>query len=196
MEIGCHDESADFSRHLHETGYNVIGVDLREPQNTPNHPYLICDWCNLPQSIIRNYYGSVDAVTAISCIEHFGLGTYQEMAAWFYDVLAVRQAWQILRTGGHFYVSVPFGARMQTYTPHWRVYDYPNLLAKIVQDFAIEYQSFFFSAWGRLDGASYSGGEFLTQEQAMHFDCIEHPHITVFMKLCKVPVRRLAPAGR
>ena len=194
IEIGCHDESAELAVFLQEQGYEVLGFDLREPDKWGSklHGYHQVDWCDLPPQVVAPLVGKVDAIYSISAIEHFGLSTYGEVACFYYDILASRQAWQLLKPGGTFYITVPYGAKYKEVTPHYRVYDQDALWARIIQDFAVIEQKFFFSGDAKIDDKVYEKGTVVDEKVASSFADIGTPHCTVLLKLMKYPLTRIA----
>lgn len=204
LEVGAHDEA--IANMLADAGYRVMGVDLREynpndsdnkgPKPKCNYNFYRADFCDLPQMSLEGWLGSWDVLIAISCIEHFGLGTYQEGPPHpYYDVIAMRTAWQLLREGGHCYVTVPYGGEFLQVGTHWRVYDALALTERIIQDFGIVEAEVFVADRCRIDGQERKWGDPITWEEAGRFFG-KPPHVSVLLKLKKVPVNRLAPNGR
>lgn len=202
LEVGAHDEA--ISNMLSDAGWNVRGIDLREynPNDSDNkgakpalnYNYLRADFCNTDSHHLSNRW--YDTIIAISCIEHFGLGTYQEgPPAPYYDVIAMRMAWQLLREGGHCYVTVPYGREFLQVGTHWRVYDAVALTERIIQDFVIAAAEVFVADKCVIDGKEKKWGDSITWEEAGRFSG-DPPHVSVLLKLKKVPVNRLAPNGR
>lgn len=219
IEIGSHDETV--SNMLSETGFNITGIDLREyDKDLPpcNYPYIRCDFNDLPESFMKENWGKIDTIIALSCIEHFGMNTYSEGSVnLYYDVLAMHRMRDLLKEGGTIYLTVPFGSISVEFYPHWRVYNKEYLYFRLVQDFTVEQTIYFFSAnwWSGLsDGfhmpefhdLKYDVGDIIDEELAMTFPGgQEHPvrpnevippNLTVFLKLRKKSIKRLAPDGR
>lgn len=198
LEVGAHDEP--LANELFELGYDVHGVDLREyDKKLPacNYTYTRSDFCNLPAEFIQEHQGTFDCVFSISAIEHFGLGTYSEGKRHaYYDVLAMRQMWHMLREGGVCYVTVPFGVSYVENVPHWRVYDYDSAYARLVQDFSVIF-FFPFVSGPRVTcgGMGLAVGQILTPP-AVSLLSGELPHVSLIMRLVKESVKRIAPDGR
>lgn len=199
LEIGCHDESVDSARILAECGYQVLGVDLRpiEPPLThPNFALLVADFCRLPAEDMATMVGKVDSIYSLSTLEHFGYNVYQE--GWTntnYDSIACHVAWQLLKPGGTFYLSVPFGRDYIENYPHWRVYNYDHLYRRLVQGFTTELTIFFFSAPGSIFGTEYKSGQLITRPEAMCYSG-NPPHATVLLGLKKPLFVTLPPLTR
>jgi SAM-dependent methyltransferase len=110
------------SLELASLGYRVTGVDLRRyPYSHPNLQSLEGDVrsAGLPQ-------GSFDAVVAVSAIEHCGLSGYGEAGFERGDREIVAELCRLLRPGGVFLVTVPYGAAGVS-ARGWRVYDAAGL---------------------------------------------------------------------
>jgi hypothetical protein len=191
--VGCHDEAT--ANILQESGFSVTGVDLREyDKNLPscNYQYLRGDFCD-PELPLEKY----QAFVSLSAIEHFGYGTYQEGSVHrYYDVIAMRKAWEVLDWGGSAYITVPFGKTFVEGIPHWRVYDQRTIQDRLIQDFSLEGIFFFCSATALVNGVERAIGDMLSLEEASSYDNPDVPHVTVFLILRKSMVQRLAPDGR
>lgn len=204
LEVGAHDEAV--ANMLTDAGYNLTGVDLREynpndsdnlgPKPPCNYDYIRADFCNLPWTKVRMWGEWFDSIISLSCIEHFGLGTYQEGPPHpYYDVIAMRTAWQLLKEGGHCYVTVPYGVNFVSFAPHWRVYDRKSLKERIIQDFEAVQAEVFVADFCIVDGKPKKWGDPITWQEAEKFSG-NPPHVSILLKLKKVPVNRLAPNGR
>lgn len=139
IEVGSHDSPV--ASLLAKLGHHVTGVDLREcdQEKHPNYTHVVGDFCNLSESFLKENIGTFDSVIAVSSIEHFGLGTYrQENNKSYYDIIASRYAYDLLKKNGTFYVVLPIGGKYMELPPHWRVYDFCSFKERIAQDFIIE----------------------------------------------------------
>ncbi len=206
IEIGAHDEPV--ANILAECGCDVTGVDLREynpnsddsmgkamEQPKCNYNYLRADFCNLPEDFLIANIGKFDTAISISAIEHFGLGGYGERTHWYYDVVAMRQMWQLLKMGGTAYVTVPYGNLHLDIPPFWRSYSHKSLQDRLVQDFNIEHMTAFVSGRVDINGKTWMPLESITVDEVnMHQG--SPPHISCLVKLRKVPVNRIAKDGR
>lgn len=205
LEVGAHDEPV--ANMLTDCGHSVIGVDLREYNPNQdiqesghkpecNYTYLRHDFCDLPVGFIKQHIGTFDVVISISAIEHFGLGTYGEgNPQYFYDVLAVRQAWQLLKEKGVFYLTVPFGGVHRDNFPHWRIYDQHTALRQLVQDFTVERCDVFIAGPIQLGSRLANVGDPITWSEIASYTG-NIPHLSLLLKLRKSPKNRLAPDGR
>lgn len=202
LEVGAHDEP--LANVLADMGNLVYGVDLREyDDKLPkcNYTYLRADFCDMPPEFVRGHYGTFDVVISVSAIEHFGMGVYGEggSPAPYYDVVAMRQVWNVLRPGGTAYVTVPCDKTYGECWGHWRTYDRHALYHRIIQDFTPEVVSCVVSGPGvTLDGVELPVGRVLDGLNDGDYDRVEGSptHVSAVMKLVKVPAKRLAPSGR
>lgn len=178
LEVGAHDESIAYV--LAEAGFDVVGVDLREYDRFhglhPGQRHIVGDFNQM------RFKEEFDVVVSTSAIEHFGLNTYREgIEEDDYDVKAVGNVWTALKPSGVFYATVPFGSTFHVQKPDWRIYDSVALRARIIQDFTVEAKDYFASA----PAGRYQLGDTLTEREAMEYDDLRHPHITVGLKLRK-----------
>lgn len=138
LVIGNHDEPT--AHVLASQGHQVTGVDLRgwdDKLPTCSYEFIDADFCSLaPTLLVKGR--QFDAAVALSCIEHFGMGTYGDRRHAYYDVLALRYLWDLLSPGGRAYLSVPVGHTHLDYWPDWRVYSLESLQARLVQAFTVE----------------------------------------------------------
>lgn len=206
IEVGAHDEPV--ANVLSSHGYRVTGVDLREyhtgqdligkaKDDRPcNYRYVRADFCDLPSDLMYEGHGGFDVAVSLSALEHFGFGTYQEGKPHvYYDVIAMRTMWQLLREGGVAYITVPFGKDHLDVFPHWRVYNTDSLRDRLVQDFDVEFFSVFVAGPCVLAGRNVDVGSPITTDEAMTFSGTP-PHLSAMLKLRKGKVQRLAPDGR
>lgn len=206
LEVGAHDEP--LANLLAERGDRVTGIDLREydpRQDLPskstnkldcNYNYIRGDFCNLPEVLYRQWLNHFDVVISLSAIEHFGLNAYNEGCPHpYYDVLAMRTVWQVLKTDGVAYISVPYGAWFIERHTNWRVYNYASLHSRLVQDFIVEAYSLVISGPLILDGELRTPRDTVTLEEANSY-IGDPPHISILLKLRKKEVKRLSPDGR
>jgi 2-polyprenyl-3-methyl-5-hydroxy-6-metoxy-1,4-benzoquinol methylase len=204
LEVACHDEPV--SNILEDRGYDVYGVDLREynpmqdlpgQTNKPecNYNYIRGDFCDLPDSFVKEHYGTFDCVISLSAIEHFGLGTYGEMPHPFYDVIAMRTIWNLLKVGGTAYISVPFGSEHIANVPHWRVYDVTSLSMRLIQDFVVENSVCIIADDAIINGKLRKRGDEITWDEATNYSG-DPPHVSILLKLRKTDIKRKVPDGR
>lgn len=198
LEAGAHDSPV--CNILANNGFKVTGVDLRtyDPDLPPcNYEYIRCDWCDMPISFWNRAMGTYDAFVSLSTIEHFGFNAYGEGKAlqYYYDVIAMRMAWMLLKEGGMAYITVPFGEAYSEFIPHWRVYNIDSLLKRLVGDFTVEGMSGFVSGQCEINGVTRQPGEFLTPDECTSYSGAP-PHVTIIAVLKKISRNRLAPDGR
>ena len=126
---------------LTSKGYNVWSLDLHNGY---------CSFINdsnltIVQQDIRNTNfpdNFFDIVTAISTIEHVGLGNKNSELQGDRD--AVREIKRILKTSGKFLITMPFGKPglwLQNNVPQFRVYNF-DLLEKLLDGFIIEKEKY------------------------------------------------------
>lgn len=125
LDLGCAESTCSIE--LASLGFQVVGVDLRRlPLEHPNFQMVKANLAELPFPD-----GSFDVVISLSTIEHVGLGWYAEGEDRATDERAAAEAWRVLRPGGRFILTVPYGRAAET--PLQRVYDaarLDHLLAK------------------------------------------------------------------
>lgn len=142
LDVGC--TSSRLPLQLASLGYEVHGVDLRPyPLAHPNFTFhqvdLLAADCPFPPS-------SFDIVTAVSCIEHFGLGAYGDSPEQGGDLRFMAALRNLLRPGGTLILTVPYGRG--GVTPKHRIYD-ATTLAHLVTGFTRAEERYF----RRVDGA-------------------------------------------
>lgn len=193
LVVGSHDEPT--ANILAEMGHDVTGVDLREydARLSPcNYRYVKGDFCD-PDVVPER--GQYDAFVSLSTIEHFGMGGYREGPLHaFYDVIAMRKAWELLRNGGKAYLTVPTGGHYLEIWPHWRVYDLNSLRDRLVQDFKTLTVYASTAADIVVDGRVKKMGESLTESDVNAFSGIP-PHVSTLLVMEKVEMKRKAPEG-
>lgn len=187
VEVGANEEYV--ANILTDNGHHVVGIDLRRYlQEIPcNYHRLEGDFNDL-----ANDLGDVDCVVSLSAIEHFGLTTYGDTynALPYYDVVAMRKIWEILKPEGVCYLTVPYGKDFLTCGKHWRVYNHSSLYARLVQKFVVEEKIFFTSGDATIDFEKRQSYKPVTEEEANRF-CGTPPHITVLLKLRKMDLANL-----
>lgn len=130
LDLGC--AESIFPLEASYLGFHVTGVDFRPyPYKHPNLTFLQADIMNLP---FDNQ--SFDAVSAISTLEHIGLGSYDDpKVTQKPDATALKQVARVLKKQGIFILTVPFGKMCPN--THQRVYD-QKMIEALLQDFHIE----------------------------------------------------------
>lgn len=118
LDMGCAESTTAIE--LASLGFQVVGVDLRRlPLEHPNFTMVEANLGHLPFAD-----GEFDIVVCLSTVEHVGLGWYTKDDPTT-DHTALREAVRVLRDGGTFLLTVPFGRA--AVTPVHRVYDLPQL---------------------------------------------------------------------
>jgi SAM-dependent methyltransferase len=120
LDIGCTSRWNLLPATLVGLGWEVYGIDIREFKfRHPNFHFVCEDVRNT--SFPDNFF---DCVCAISTIEHIGLsgrfGVAKEDPKG--DVKAIKEVERIIRPGGTFLVTVPYGKRV-IIRPLHKVYD-------------------------------------------------------------------------
>ncbi len=119
IEIGCCRSRVAIE--LASLGYKVTACDLKYyDYSHPNLKFIRGDLRHI--DLPFNHY---DAATAISTIEHTGIGAYGEKLSKRGDWEIVDKIYNILKPNGKFIITVPFGKR--EINEHERVYNYNDL---------------------------------------------------------------------
>lgn len=184
LEVGS--QHCPIASMLSKCGFNVTGVDLRTWDQEKNYNHIQCDFCRLPSEYIRSHAGTFDSAIAVSTLEHFGLGTYQENYTYeYYDVLASKYIYDFLKPNGTFYLTVPFGGKYVEIRPHWRVYDWASFGDRLCCGFILE--KFYLSVVEEIiiDGRKYLPGEIIGFDTAIA-NIKGAPNISCFAKLRKL----------
>ncbi len=201
LVVGAKEEST--CDMLAECGFEVTGIDLREPDSQPeNWNYIRRDFCELDRHSFTSRLGAgtffepFDVFVAISAIEHFGLGTYSEGTRHrYYDVIAMRKAWELLHVGSKAYITVPIGGTFMEVTPHWRVYNMASIHDRLVQDFEFKLLCCAVSGECEINGVPRKVGDPITADEVISYSG-HPPHLSALVVMEKVNVKRLAPNGR
>lgn len=125
LDVGCTARLNYLPAALTSLGWEVWGVDLREFKfRHPNFHLVLEDIRNT--SFPDNFF---NAAYAVSTLEHIGLsGRYgvaeEDLEG---DARAVKEIARILRPGGTFLCTVPFGREAKVIKPLQRVYNQPSL---------------------------------------------------------------------
>jgi SAM-dependent methyltransferase len=137
LEIGCVDSKVSIE--LSSLGYKVSAYDLRDYDFThPNLNFTKGDF--LKNTIPEGYF---DGALAISVIEHCGLDIYGGIKEEGLDILIVKEICRVLKKGGRFIITVPFGLKGKG--AFYRVYD-SSTLAALLDGFNIIDEQYFKTA--------------------------------------------------
>jgi SAM-dependent methyltransferase len=124
LDVGCAARNNYLPAALASLGWQVTGIDIRPFEfEYPNFSFVCGDMRKT--DFADGYF---DAVYAVSSLEHFGLsGRYsirEEDPEG--DARSVKEIWRVLRPGGKFIVTVPYGQGEIVFPPT-RVYDQLSL---------------------------------------------------------------------
>jgi SAM-dependent methyltransferase len=183
LEVGANEEFSAYA--LARQDYTVVGVDLRDQPWHEPCPYLRLqgDFVELAKSMPAGWF---DAAFSTSAIEHFGLQGYLGLGPLddALDAKTCQAVLRLLKPGGRFYVTVPYGREFFTSRPHWRVYDRRALLERLATGFDVEALRFFKS--GDCVCPHYQDGNvWLVEEKDADAYSGTPPHITVLAILRK-----------
>lgn len=184
LEVGSHD--CPIASMLSNSGFKVTGVDLRTWDQEKNYNHIQADFCRLPSEFLKENLGTFDSAISISTLEHFGINTYQENFNYeYYDVLASRYVFDLLKPHGTFYLTVPFGGKFVQNKPHWRVYDWASFGDRLCSGFYLEKFYIGISENITIDGLEYKPGEIIKFDTAIA-NIHGLPNISCFAKLRKI----------
>lgn len=183
LEVGS--QHCPIASMLSNCGFKVTGVDLRTWDQELNYLHIQTDFCKLPIEFLRDGIATFDSAICISTLEHFGIGTYAEHFSYeYYDVLASRYIYDLLRSGGTFYLTVPFGGKYVANKPHWRVYDWASFCDRLCCGFILEKFYLCVTEEAMIDGRKFMPGEIIGLDTALA-NMHGHPFISCFAKLRK-----------
>lgn len=134
LDFGCARSTVAIS--LASLGYRVTGIDLRRYAFA--HPNLKFVQANmLTHPFAENTF---DAITAISTVEHCGLGAYAESEVDNGDCRVMEELLRILKPGGQLILTVPFGSVGAT--SWYRIYDQRSL-QKLTAGFTVRVAQYY-----------------------------------------------------
>lgn len=142
LDVGCRYSSLAFE--LAALGFLSYGLDLGEYPF--KHPNLTSVKGSICERIFEQRF--FDAVSAVSTIEHIGTGWYGGSPSES-DTAAVAEILRILKPGGRFIFTAPYGRLAATKV--FRVYDRDSL-SKLTKDFKIIDERYFVAG---ADGKSW-----------------------------------------
>jgi len=134
LDVGCVRSKICFQ--LASLGYKVWGIDLRDWILThPNFKFVKRDICDT--KFEDEFF---NCVTAISTIEHVGLGSklYKDPMYNNGDIRAIDEIHRVLEKGGKLIITIPFGKRkvINYNGVAFRMYDH-NALKELLKKFKI-----------------------------------------------------------
>ena len=161
--VGCANSYIPYK--MLRLGFDVYGIDIKPYiLDNPSFKYFICD---ITKTIFPNEY--FDVITAISTLEHIGLGAYGDPIYHKGDFLAVKEISRILKPEGYLFVTIPYSYE---YTVTWqRIYDWKSI-SKLFNNSFIIIKAEFFAPTARFLTPSkdyfYGGGKWIavTKEEA------------------------------
>lgn len=123
LDVGC--VWSCLPLELASLGFKVWGIDIADYRlKHPNFTYVRGSACSMSFED-----GFFDAVTAVSTVEHIGLGWYGDDPERDSDLKAMAEIRRVLKPGGRLILTLPYGVRMETKV--FRVYDKDSLAALI-----------------------------------------------------------------
>jgi len=125
LDIGCGGSKLPIE--LARQGYYVCGIDVEDYDTRGLFTFVKGDIRQMPFD--DDYF---DTVTAISTIEHIGLGRYGDPIAPYGDLEAMGEIRRVIKPGGHIIITIPFGEDTICYTgdgvPLHRAYSCSSLM--------------------------------------------------------------------
>ena len=176
LDFGC--SASLVPQYFSSLGYNVTGLDLRDyPYEFPNFTFVKED---LFKSSLQE--DSFDALVCISTLEHVGLGFYgtEQRTDDFADIVAVKKLKSMIKPGGSFLLTVPFGK--YHVNEHMRVYN-SERIQKITDEFNVKDLKFFVSKPS--DDGTRNHWVSVSQDEASKVEFVQWVHCVVCMHLTK-----------
>jgi len=134
LDVGCN--RSVLALELASMGFNVWGIDVTEYPF--KHPNLIFVKANICQTdFVEDFF---DIITAVSSIEHVGLGHYGDPVIPGGDSKALTEIRRILKPEGKLILTLPYGVPMVT--KFLRNYD-RRTLAAMICDFEVLNSAYF-----------------------------------------------------
>lgn len=122
---------------LASLGFNVTAFDLQDNVfHHPNFKYVKGDFLITSKDFMDNYF---DAAISISSLEHVGFDVYDGPLIESGDEMVVKQLYRLLKPGGIFTFTVPFGRKgiYPKKKPTYRKYD-RKAIRYLLKDFQIK----------------------------------------------------------
>lgn len=150
LDVGCYGSPLPIE--LANKGHEVYGIDVGDYLNPQSFNFIKGDIERMP--FHDNFF---DVVTAVSTIEHIGLGYYGEPITSRGDKNAMKEIMRVLKPDGKLLVTIPSGidtiAYLKGRIPAARVYS-PESLVELLAGFKILEMSYIVKSNGIWHSAS------------------------------------------
>jgi SAM-dependent methyltransferase len=117
----------------------IVVYDIR-PNSSNIHKNIVFNNFDV-MNILNTQEDSVDSVSSLHVIEHFGLGRYGDKIDIDGHLKGLDSIYKILKKGGKFYFSTPIGPQRIEFNAH-RVFSLNYLLELFIPKYNIDYFSF------------------------------------------------------
>lgn len=124
----------------HVASFRSIEVfDIRNmTSRVPNVTFVQAD---MMEPIHDNLKESIDSLSCLHALEHFGLGRYNDPVCFDGHVVGFNNIYRLLKPGGKLYFSVPIGSQRVEFNAH-RVFSMVYLIELFGDRFLIDYFSY------------------------------------------------------
>lgn len=133
LDIGCYGSPMPIE--LANKGHEVYGIDVHDYLNPQSFNFIKGDIERMP--FHDNFF---DTVSAVSTIEHIGLGYYGDPLSSIGDKNTMEEIMRVLKLGGKLLVTIPSGSDTIAYlkegVPAARVYS-PDSLVELLKGFKL-----------------------------------------------------------
>lgn len=176
LVVGCLEEP--MANAMAELGADVTGYDLRPyDKGDISNGYETCLYKHVIGDAKKmTFEGEFDLAVSVSVIEHSGLGYYGDEHDGDADIGVCQAIYKALKPGGLFLVTVPVGGSYKQ-TNHWRRYTKELLKERIVGNFKILKESYFWTGYAAPQGHA-------TPEDIQNYH--KHADISAFLVLQKL----------
>jgi SAM-dependent methyltransferase len=149
----------------HVASFREIEVfDIRLPEDTIRGiRFTVLDFT---EPLPDRFRGYCDSVSSLHALEHFGLGRYGDRVDFKAHLAAIANFDALLKPGGTFYLSVPFGPQRIEFNAH-RVFDLDHLLGELSAHFTLNRFSYVDDT-----GTLYEDVDIHPMRPDRNFDCI------------------------
>lgn len=147
----------------HVASFRKIKIlDIRDVKiNHKNISYMKADLMNIQSTLLN----SVDSISCLHALEHFGLGRYGDPIDYYGYLKGFENITSMLKKGGIFYFSVPIGPQRIEFNAH-RIFSMKYLIDLVSTDYIIKSFSFVD------DNDNFLPNTILTEENIINnFDC-------------------------